>query len=151
MDQAIAAKTAEKFHNYLRPMPSKKSLLVIEDDLSLIELIDTILAAHKSEDLEWEYVTSGEAALELIRRRGKFCGGDPYSLVITDIFLEGEATGFDVWLESQELYPNMPFVITSSLTTDRYLSILQGANNCPQYLPKPLTASRCQAIIEEYF
>ena len=152
MDQAVAAKTAERFHNYLQPIPSKKSLLVIEDDLSLIELIDTILAANnKAQDFDWEYVTSGEAALELIRRRGKFCGGDPYSLVITDIFLEGETTGFDVWLESQELYPNMPFVITSSLTTDRYLSILQGANNCPQYLPKPLTASRCQAIIQEYF
>ena len=127
-----------------------KSLLVIEDDLSLIQFIDTILDDQFT-GLEWEYVTSGEQALELIDRRGHFRGDSPYSLVMTDIFLEGETTGFDVWMDCQKQFPEMPFVITSYLSFDRYFSILRGMGNCPAYLPNPLTVTRCQAVFEEYF
>ena len=132
-------------------LTTPKSLLVIEDDLSMIQFMDTVLDDMKP-GLEWEYVTSGEKAIDLIRRRGQARGGEaPYSLVLTDIFLEGEMTGFDVWLDSMQLFPRMPFVITSSLTFDRYFSILRGINNCPVYLPKPLTVGRCQSVIQEYF
>lgn len=136
--------------DHLRLMEEPKSLLLIEDDLSMIEFVDSVLE-HVKPGLEWEYVTSGEAAIELIRRRGGRRGGMPYSLVITDIFLEGEMTGFDVWLDTRELYPDMPFVITSSLTFDRYFSILRGVADTPEYLPKPLTMGRCQSIFSEYF
>ncbi|NJL25830.1 MAG: hypothetical protein HC902_12080 [Calothrix sp. SM1_5_4] len=128
---------------------SAKSLLVIEDDLSLIQFMDLIVDSVRP-GLQWEYVTSGEEALELIRRRGRAHGGAPYDLVITDIFLEGDATGFDVWMDCQELYPEMPFVIMSCLSFDRYFSILRGAKNCPAYLPKPLTVGRCRSLFEEY-
>ena len=131
-------------------LEAPKSLLVIEDDLSLIQFIDTVLDDMKP-GLEWEYVTSGEEAISLIRRRGKFRGDCPYSLVMTDIFLEGEMTGFDVWLDAMQMYPKLPFIITSCLSFDRYFSILRGVNNCPVYLPKPLTVSRCQSVFDEYF
>ena len=127
-----------------------KSLLVIEDDLSMIQFIDTVLDDMKP-GLEWDYVTTGEEAIAKIRQRGKQRDANPYSLVITDIFLEGEMTGFDVWLDSMQLYPRMPFVITSSLSFDRYFSILKGVNNTPVYLPKPLTVTRCQSVFQEYF
>jgi CheY-like chemotaxis protein len=127
-----------------------KSLLVIEDDLSMIQFIDSVLDELKP-GLEWDYVTTGEEAIEKIRRRGRMKDANPYSLVITDIFLEGEMTGFDVWLDSMQLFPKMPFVITSSLSFDRYFSILRGVNNTPVYLPKPLTVTRCQSVIQEYF
>ncbi|MBX3020314.1 MAG: hypothetical protein KF799_01450 [Bdellovibrionales bacterium] len=149
MNQTAPVESAEKKNDFLSLVTAPKSLLVIEDDLSLIQFIDTILDEMKP-GLEWEYVTSGEEALELIRRRGKFRGDSPYSLVITDIFLEGDTTGFDVWLDCQQMYPKMPFVITSCLSFDRYFSILRGVNNCPIYLPKPLTVGRCQSVFEEY-
>ena len=126
-----------------------KSLLVIEDDLSLIQLIDLMLDDVKP-DLEWEYVTSGEEALELIRRRGTSRGDVPYDLVITDIFLEGDVTGFDVWQECQQSYPKMPFVVTSGLSFERYFSVLSGARNRPTFLPRPLAVPRCRAVFEEY-
>lgn len=159
MPEVVPSPTSEKLKlpNYellktepLQLVTSPKSLLVIEDDLSLIQFIDTILDDQFT-GLEWEYVTSGEQALELIHRRGLFRGDSPYSLVMTDIFLEGETTGFDVWMECQKLYPEMPFVMTSYLSFDRYFSILRGMSNCPVYLPKPLTVTRCQAVFEEYF
>lgn len=149
MTQSTAVDTTVQ-RDRLSLVAAPKSLLVIEDDLSLIELIDTVLDDMKP-GLEWEYVTSGEEAIERIRRRGTARREAPYSLVMTDIFLEGEMTGFDVWLDTMQLYPNLPFVITSSLSFDRYFSILRGVKNCPVYLPKPLTVSRCQSVFEEYF
>lgn len=148
MNQEVAAESAVK--DRLSLVKSPKSLLVIEDDLSLIQFIDTVLDDMKP-GLEWDYVTTGEEAVELIRRRGKLRGQAPYSLVISDIFLEGEMSGFDVWLDSMQMYPNMPFVITSCLSFDRYFSILKGVANTPVFLPKPLTVSRCQSVFEEYF
>jgi DNA-binding NtrC family response regulator len=151
MTQAVPVATAEKkSYDRLQLVKAPRSLLVIEDDLSLIQFIDAILE-DQYRDLEWVYVNSGEAALELIERRGKRDGRAPYSLVMTDIFLEGESTGFDVWLDCQKLYPDMPFAITSYISFDRYFSILRGVRNCPVYLPKPLTVGRCQALFEEYF
>lgn len=150
MIEAVATPRVEKKGDRLTVMNPVKSLLVIEDDLSMIQFIDSVISDH-FKGLEWEYVTSGEAALELIRRRALQSGGAPYSLVVTDIFLEGETTGFDVWLECQELFPEMPFVVTSHLSFDRYFSIIRGAANCPVYLPKPLTVGGCQSVFDDYF
>ena len=148
MTQLAAAEEAVR--DRLSVVQAPKSLLVIEDDLSMIDFIDAVLDEMKP-GLDWDYVTTGEKAIDLIYRKGKLRGGDPYSLVISDIFLEGEMSGFDVWLDSIQIYPRMPFVITSCLTYDRYFSILRGMNNCPVYLPKPLTISRFQSVFQEYF
>lgn len=143
------AQTLVKPQHRLHLMKTGKSLLVIEDDLSMIQFIDTILD-DLHEGLEWEYVTSGEAAIDLIKRRGHYRSDNPYDLVLTDIFLEGETNGIDVWMECQKKFPDMPFVMTSSLTPDRYISILRGVRNCPVYVPKPLSVNRFQAIFKEY-
>lgn len=148
MTQLATAEPVARNRLLLKTTP--KSLLVIEDDLSMIQFLDAVLD-HLKPGLEWDYVTSGEQAMDLIKRRGNARDGDPYSLVITDIFLEGEMSGLDVWLDSSTLYPRMPFIITSGLSFDRYFSILKGVKNCPVYLPKPLTVSRCQSVLEEYF
>lgn len=149
MTQTAAVQPTEK-KDRLSLITQPKSLLVIEDDLSMIQFIDTVLDDMKP-GLEWDYVTTGEEAIDLIRRRGKARGEAPYSLVITDIFLEGEMTGFDVWLDCMQMFPRMPFVITSCLSFDRYFSILRGVSNTPVYLPKPLTVTRCQSVFSEYF
>lgn len=133
----------------LRLVRSGKSLLVIEDDLALVEFINAILDDQYS-GVDWEYATSGEVALERIKRRALERPGRPFDLCLTDIFLEGETTGFDVWLECQEKYPAMPFVVTSYLTFDKYFSVLRGAKQCPLYLPKPLTVRGCKAVFEGY-
>lgn len=153
MIETLAVDKTEKRKFYsddLSTIVQPKSLLVIEDDLSMIQFIDTVLDDMKP-GLEWDYVTTGEEAIKKIRERGKSKGHNPYSLVMTDIFLEGEMTGFDVWLDCMQLYPRMPFVITSCLSFDRYFSILKGVNNTPVYLPKPLTVTRCQSVFQEYF
>jgi DNA-binding NtrC family response regulator len=127
----------------------EKSVLIIEDDLSTIEFFETVLD-HLRPGLDCDCATSAEKAMSLIRAKGRVNGEAPYSLVIADIFLDGDMTGFDSWLDCAEEFPDMPFVITSSLSLDRYLAILSGFNNCPTFLPKPLTVGRCKSIIDEY-
>lgn len=134
----------------IRMATAPKSLLIIEDDLSVIEFLEVVLD-HLKPGLNWDYATSAEEAMELIRTRARSSDEPPYSLVIADIFLDGDMTGFDSWLECAQEYPDMPFVITSSLSLDRYLAILSGFDNTPTFLPKPLTVGRCKSVIEEYF
>ncbi len=134
----------------VRVVSGTKSLLIIEDDLSVIDFLDVVLD-HLKPGLNWDYATSAEEAMKLVRTRGRAGEEPPYSLVIADIFLEGDMTGFDSWLDCAQEYPDMPFVITSSLSLDRYLAILSGFDNTPTFLPKPLTIGRCKSVIEEYF
>lgn len=127
----------------------KKSLLMIEDDLALIELLEIVID-EVNPGLDWEYATTGEEALRLIERRAQ-SREIPYTLVLADIFLAGDLTGFDVWLSCQRKFPRMPFIFTSSLSADRYLSILSGLSQCPEYIQKPLTITHCLTVIREYF
>lgn len=133
----------------LRTITPPKSLLIIEDDLSLVQFIDSILESLYPK-LHWEYVTSGEAALDLLKRRALVYGDRPYSLVLSDIYLEGEVTGLDVFLLCQKVFPEMPFVLTSAVSRERYLSIIEGIARGPEYVPKPLTVRGCQKVFEEY-
>lgn len=149
MTTSAATDTAENSHS-LKLATGPKSLLIIEDDQSVIEFLEVVLD-HLRPGLNWDYATSAEEAMELIRSRGRVDGEPPYSLVIADIFLDGDMTGFDSWLECAQEFPDMPFVITSSLSLDRYLAILSGFDNTPTFLPKPLTLGRCKSVIEEYF
>lgn len=137
------------FQSYLKIEPAK-SLLIVEDDLSLVSFLEIILDDLRP-GLNWEYETSGEAALARIKEKGAALGSNPFNLVIADIFLEGEMTGFDFWLECMKQYPDMPIIMTSSLPLERYLAILNGFNNQPLYLPKPITFGSCKSVIEEYF
>ncbi len=125
------------------------SLLVIEDDLSMIHLFDAILDRWDGA-LTRDFVASGEEAIELLKNRASLCGETPYSLILADVFLEGELTGFDVWLECQQLYPKVPFVLTSFMPHRKCLSVLQGAQQFPIYLPKPINIDRCLSIFKEY-
>jgi hypothetical protein len=150
MMQRMSVTTAENQAFILRAVSPPKSLLVIEDDLSSVQFINNVVD-EQYHNLEWEYVSSGEQAMELIQRRANFRGQDPYSLVITDMFLQNEATGFDVWTECQRLFPDMPFVFMSKLSFEQYLGIFDGFRNRPMYLPKPLTALQCRSVLEEYF
>ena len=146
---ATTAQNLREEYGDLRLNNAAKSLLIIEDDLSVIDFFQTVLD-HLRPGLHWDYATSAEEAMDLIYDRGIKSPTAPYSLVIADIFLKGSKTGFDSWLDCIEQYPDMNFIITSSLPQERYLSILSGFDNCPTFLPKPLTMGKCRAALGEY-
>lgn len=136
---ALNENLSGSLHENLNPA---RSILIVEDDLSVVEYLENILEQLRP-GLDLDYATSAEEAMQRLRERS-------YSLVIADIFLDGEMTGFDFWLECAKSYPDMPVVITSSLPADRYLTILSGFDHTPTFLPKPLTPGRCRTVLEEY-
>lgn len=129
--------------------PQVTSLLVVEDDLSLVELFGSVAEVLRPH-LDFYYATSGEDALKMMEARQDERREPPFDLVITDIFLSGEVTGLSLWVECSKRYPDMPMMVTSSLPIEDYMSILSGFVEQPAYVPKPLTTGKLKDIIEEY-
>ena len=130
-------------------MGPPQSVLIIEDDISVIEFLEAVFDQLRP-GLTVDYATSVLEAIEKIRSRPHILGDPPYNLVIADIFLEGDETGFEAWAACAREFPQMPFVFTSSLPVEKYVSIVAGFDHTPSYLPKPLTVGRCRSLLLEY-
>ncbi len=124
-------------------------VLIIEDDVSLTNLLTTVLE-EISPNIQIDWATSGEEAESYLKREGEIFGTHPYDLVVADIFLEGEITGLDIWKLCDRKYPNTNILVTSSLPVERFVSCLKNEYSCPHYLPKPFTLSECKETISEF-
>ena len=131
---------------------SEKTLervLVIEDDVSLVNLLTHVLEEmHPGVLIDW--ATSGEEAEYYIKRESEIYPELPYDLIVADIFLEGETTGLDIWKLCDDEFPQTQILVTSSLPVEKFLSSLQNEMNLPAYLPKPFTMRECLEAIEEF-
>src|SRR3712207_4701738 len=74
-------------------------VLVVEDDLTLKSFWSHILNdMYKKNKIDW--ASSEEEAETMIRNR--WMKAKPYDLVISDIFLAGQKTGIELWLNLAE-------------------------------------------------
>lgn len=128
-------------------MQLKNRVLIVEDDPACEMILkQIILSIDPAARIDW--VDSGEAAaLTLVQERAR---GEPYNLVIADVFLNGKLTGVDLWRMYREFYPAPPVVLTSSLPTSRYLEKVGAENDTPAYLAKPFYAEECRAIVKRF-
>lgn len=126
-----------------------KRVLVIEDDVSLTNLLTSVLE-EIAPDLTIDWATSGEEAEYYLQRESEFSAETPYDLVVADIFLEGDVTGLDIWKLCDRKYPDTRILVTSSLSVEKFVSCLKNEYSCPQYLPKPFTLGECKEAISEF-
>jgi DNA-binding NtrC family response regulator len=128
-------------------MDMRNRVLIVEDDKSCETLLRQIIHSVDPEaKIDW--VENAEAAaLTLVQERTR---GVPYNLVISDIFLSGKLTGFDLWRIYREFYPSPPVVLTSSLPIPNYLEALDGETEIPIFLPKPFFAQECKLIVKRF-
>ncbi len=124
-------------------------VLIIEDDISLTNLMTTVLE-EISPNIKIDWATSGEEAEAYLMRESEIHDTHPYDLVVADIFLEGEITGLDIWKLCDQKYPKTQILVTSSLPVERFVSCLKNEYSCPNYLPKPFTLSECKETISEF-
>ncbi|HEY5585769.1 MAG TPA: ATP-binding protein, partial [Ruminiclostridium sp.] len=104
---------------------NKGNLLIVEDDVSMVKLIKEIL---KDEGLEMHDVSSGEEAL-------KFVAIHRYKLIILDIALSGQMSGWDVL---KELKKNQTTVDTPIIISSVYENKdIASQNGIADYLVKP--------------
>ncbi len=118
-------------------------VLIVEDDLTLQPLWERAFKT-KNPAVKLDWATSVSEAEKLIHLR--FSRGAPYELIISDIFLEGNATGVDLWNRYGEEALNFAFV--SGLPVSKYELMMSLDFGCPTYLKKPLTLQKCEEIAD---
>jgi response regulator of citrate/malate metabolism len=123
---------------------NNKKVLVVEDDLALQPFWQTVLQrCFKKLDLQWA-ISAEEAKLMMQKNNEK---GAFYDLVISDIFLAGSETGFDI-MESEELAQSRAnFILVSVADEKRVKDHFISVTSNGTVMSKPLNASECEKTI----
>ena len=116
-------------------MTSKPSILVVDDELHLRELLKLLLT-HKGYAVE--AAGDGEAALELLRERR-------FDLVLSDMRME-PIDGLTLMREAQRLQPGLPVIM---MTAYRSPEVIAEAteSGAAGYVIKPFDASELLATV----
>ncbi|QLY26000.1 hypothetical protein [Bdellovibrio sp. KM01] len=121
--------------------------LIVEDDMGQWPLWETIIrSSFPNAHIDWETSEAGAEAL----LRHSFHTEKPYDLVISDVFLDGEDTGIDLWSRYGEVSDH--FVFVSSMSLSNFDALVHSArnttDNLPFYLQKPLQVHKCKEVIQ---
>lgn len=127
-----------------------KRVLVIEDDKTMTVLLGRALLDMNS-DIEIHWASSLEQAVKQLIQNTDIEQKKPYDMVIADIFLEGNGTGLDFFKLMGETFPQIPFLVISSLAFDQVLDALEGKAEGAHltYLRKPFLYHQCKEKIRE--
>lgn len=71
--------------------------------------------------------------------------GQPYDLIISDVFLSGHKTGIDLWRESQET--DVPFILCSVISPKKLERMVGKNEPVPPFLQKPLDVDECKSMV----
>jgi len=122
-----------------------RRILVIEDDQGCESILRRVIHSLDSDaKVDWE--ESVENAVDALQRQ--HAQGHDYDLIIADIFLSGRKTGLELWQSYRDNYPDIPMLIVSSLSPDRFFSSIGAETIAPPFLPKPFHAGECKQMIE---
>lgn len=121
-------------------------VLIVEDDLAFRPFWQAVFEDRGS-TLRIDWATTQEEAETLLR--AGFKHHQPYDLVISDIFLEGEGTGVDLWNRYGEEAKHFIFVSGKPLSPAELKSSLSYGQ--PTYLQKPLSLDQCRQAVAPVF
>ena len=110
-------------------------ILLVEDDSSLHDAWDVLVRS-----LPFRCVllraTSLRAAEHLLA-----AARQPFDLIISDVFLAGDATGIDLWKRHGHEAAN--FLFTSSVTEQSFARLMRSENKSFSFMAKPLDLRKC--------
>ena len=93
--------------------------------------------------IDWS--TSAEEAIQLIYAEKKANKKTPYDLIVADIYLDGFKTGLDLMEVCAQIFPEIPFVLTSVNDISGYMKSLDCVNY-EYFLKKPFNPVECKKI-----
>jgi len=126
-----------------------EKILVVEDNMSMLLLVQKAIFKVLP-NAEVSSAVSLEEAFAILIKNSDIHDKKPYDLVIADIFLEGNGTGLDFWRVICGTYPQIPFLIISSLAEDKVMSnVLEHEKKNLIYFRKPFLMPELQAKIKE--
>ena len=146
------AKTASDFssESTVRPVQGgdrKRRILVLEDDEDMAMVFDKIIKSIDGE-AEIQIATTAEQVLASLQAHIRDRDKHPYDLIIADIFLEGEATGFDLLKVCRQFFPTVSMIVTSGIGPEQFLASLEKGVPSPTFLRKPFTVQECRNLVE---
>lgn len=144
---ATSNKIAQRIENILNVKEYRPKVLIVEDDLDMVDIVEKILLSiNPATEVSW--ASSAEEAHFRLHSQKIHNWDSPYDLIIADIFLEGEETGLDLFRRCQGLYPDIPFIATSSTSIDKFYS-KYGFSKIPLFLAKPVQYSEWKSILQD--
>ena len=137
----------DSLNNILSIKEFRPKVLIVEDDLDMVDLIEKILISiNPSTEVSW--ASSAEEAHFRLHSQKSGNWDSPYDLIISDIFLEGDETGLDLFRKCQGLYPDIPFIATSSTSIDKFYS-KYGFSKIPLFLSKPVQYNEWRSVLRD--
>jgi len=130
-------KANETWATNVRPHKGS-SVLIVEDDVSMEPLWSYIID-EVDPHAEMRWVTTEEAAEKMIRQRLEM--GQPYDLIVSDIFLSGRRTGIDLWRRYGE--GATAFILMSVIGPEKLMRMTGLHEPLPPYIQKPLNPTEC--------
>jgi DNA-binding NtrC family response regulator len=122
-------------------------VLLVEDDASLRELLFDALVKVLP-DAEIDTANTADEIISFMNTQvdnPKF----HYQLIISDVRLTGESSGFDLWRITESLYPKTRFLFMSGLSTLEFLQHVEGDSKCPPFLAKPFQIKDFQQLVRQ--
>ncbi|AGH95453.1 response regulator [Pseudobdellovibrio exovorus] len=128
-----------------------RRILVVEDDPSMTIMLKSSIAGA-APDAKVCYASSIEQALAKILQSADISNDNPYDLIVADIFLEGHSTGLDLWKVISSTYPNLPFLVISSVSEQEVRKAV-GEEDQSQliYLQKPFSVKAFKDKVQSIF
>ena len=122
-------------------------VLLVEDDLVLQGILADLIT-KLDESIELETATSADEII-LIMKSQALNPNFGYDLIISDVKLNGEATGFDLWNVCSYFCPSTFFVFIAGLSTMEFVEKLQKDPRCPPFLTKPFKRAQFARLLEQ--
>lgn len=123
-----------------------KHVLIVEDDMDMAMILDQVVHWIQPEaNVEW--ASTAEQVVSIIESHAKRHARPPYDLIVSDIFLDGQGTGLDIWKLCQQTFEDTPIVLTSAVSSDRMALVLGENEISPFYLQKPFTLQECERTL----
>lgn len=121
-----------------------KKILIVEDDLALKPLWENFFK-YRTQEVNLEWAVSCEQALKMVKEAN--AAGQPYYLIITDIFLAGSGTGMEL-LKSREVEnSHARTVLVSVADRDEILSKFGHLMPRTEVISKPIDFRKYEPII----
>lgn len=125
----------------------KIRVLIVEDDLSQQAFWGSIVGKCL-QSIEIDWAVSGEEAKRMFEESAIH---RPYQLVISDLFLAGGETGFDLLELANQLRLSQLFILVSAAEEGRLLAKTRHIQIPHVVLSKPLAVRRCERAINDFF
>ena len=127
-----------------RAISRPEKVLVVEDDECLkLAIYRGLRSINKKIIADWA-VNAEEAKYAL-----QSTEGEPYDLIISDILLPGNKTGFDIAEYCRYRFSKSNLILMSAIPTNEYLEIMKRQSSCPAFLHKPFTMREFVTIVRE--